>query len=116
MSGAREPLTSLEGEGEDRQLARGRHPTSGRHPDLARMTARLAQRLVSEGHPWPEFAVAVLSERGRRGLDREAFAHLVGVSEEMLAGIEDGVVGNGVGGAAACSEPVGWSRDGIPLP
>ena len=100
MSGAREPLTSLEGEGEDRQLARGRHPTSGRHPDLARMTARLAERLVSEGHPWPDFAATVIAERGRAGLDRRSFAGTLGVSEEMLAGVEDGVLGPGAGRAA----------------
>lgn len=97
MSEARDPLTSLAGEGEDRQLARARHPTGRRRPGPAGMTARLAGRLVSEGHPWPDFAADVIAERGRAGLDRKAFAHLVGVSEEMLAGIEDGVLGTGAG-------------------
>lgn len=96
-----ESLTSLEGEGGDRRLARARHPTSRRHPDLVRMAARLADRLASEGHPWPDFAAAVLSERGCAGLDRAAFARLVGVSEETLARVEDGVLGTGVGRAAA---------------
>lgn len=94
MSDAREPLTSLEGLGGDRQLARTRHPTSRRRPDLARMTARLVARLASEGHPWPDFAAAVIAERGRSGLDRQAFAGLLGVSEETLAGVEEGALGD----------------------
>jgi butyrate kinase len=101
MSEAREPLTSLVGQGGDRRLARSRHPTSRRHPDLARMTARLAERLVAEGHPWPDFAATVIAERGRAGLDRPSFAGTLGVSEEMLAGVEEGVLGAGVGRAAA---------------
>ena len=80
------------------------------------MAARLADRLSSEGHPWPEFAAAVLSERGRAGLDRAAFAHLMGVSEEMLAGVEDGVLGTGAGGAVAESAALGWRRDGVSRP
>lgn len=93
MSEGRETLAALEGEGADRQLARARHPTSRRHPDLARMTARMADRLASEGHPWPDFAATVMAERGRAGMDREAFAATLGVSEEVLAGVEDGVLG-----------------------
>lgn len=93
MSDARERLTSVEGEGEDRSRARARHPTSRRRPDLARMTARLVDRLASEGHPWPDFAAAVIAERGRAGLDRETFAGTLGVSAEGLAGVEDGVLG-----------------------
>lgn len=54
------------------------------------MTARLADRLASEGHPWPDVAAAALAERGRAGLDREAFAEVLGVSEEALAGVEEG--------------------------
>ena len=93
MSEEHQPLTSLEGEGGDRVLARARHPTGRRQPDLARMTARLTDRLSSEGHPWPDFAAAVVAERGRAGVDRQAFARLLGVSEEVLAGVEDGVLG-----------------------
>lgn len=93
MSEERRPLTSLEGEGSDRVLARARHPSRRRCPDLARMTARLADRLSSEGHPWADFAAAVIAERGRAGVDRQAFARLHGVSKEMLAGVEDGVLG-----------------------
>ena len=61
------------------------------------MTARLADRLASEGHPWPDFAAAVIAERGRRGLDRKAFAEAMAVSEEMLAGVEDGLVDHDIG-------------------
>ena len=93
MSEERQPLTSLEGEGSDRVLARARHPTGRGYPDLARMTARLADRLSSEGHPWPDFAAAVIAERGRAGVGRQAFAGMLGVSEEMLAGVEDGALG-----------------------
>lgn len=80
---------------------RARHPTGRRHPDLARTAARLAERLVSEGHPWPDFAATVFAERGRAGLDRRSFAATLGVSEEMPAGVEDGVLGAGAGRAAA---------------
>lgn len=100
MRRARQPLTSLEGEGGDRRLARSRHPTSRHRPDLARMAARLADRLARDGHPWPDFAAAVIGERGRAGLDRAAFAGRIGVSEEMLAGVEDGVLGDGLSPAA----------------
>lgn len=93
MSDEHVGLWSLDGEGGDRQLARARHPTGRRHPDLARMTARLVDRLVSEGHRWPDLAAAVIAERGRAGLDRKAFAGRLGVSEERLAGVEDGVLG-----------------------
>jgi DNA-binding transcriptional regulator YiaG len=58
------------------------------------MTARMALRLASAGHPWPEFAAAVLAERGKAGLDREAFAAALGVSVATLAGVEDGVLGD----------------------
>jgi hypothetical protein len=62
------------------------------------MTARLTERLASEGHPWPDFAAAaVLAERGRRGLGRKAFAEALAVSEEMLAGVEDGLVDHDIG-------------------
>lgn len=98
MSDGREPLTSLDEEGVDRQLARARHPSRRHLPDLARMAARLADRLATEGHPWPFLASAVLAERGRAGLDRKAFADLMGVREELLAGVEDGVLN---GSAAA---------------
>ena len=94
MSYQQEPLTSLEGGGGDRLLARARHPTSRPQPDLARMTVRLADRLASDGHPWPDFAAAVIAERGRRGLAREAFAGMFGISAEMLAGVEDGSLGH----------------------
>lgn len=117
MSEGWEPLTSLEGQGGDRRLARARHPTSRRHPDLARMAARLAGRLAEEGHPWPDFAAAVIAERGSAGLDREAFAGMLGVSEEMLAGVEDGVLGCEL--LAQRQDQRGHSlegRHGIPLP
>ena len=93
MSAPQDRLTSVDGDGEDRRQARARHPTSRRRPDLARMAARMAERLAAEGHPWPDFAAAVIAERGRAGVDRGTFARRLGVSEEMLAGIEDGVLG-----------------------
>lgn len=83
------------------QSARARHPTRPRLPDLGRMTARLADRLASEGHPWADFAAAVIAERGRAGLDREAFARTLGVSEETLARVEDGAFGDGAQRTAA---------------
>lgn len=76
----------------DEEGARARHPTGSRHPDLSKMTVRMADRLASEGHPWPDFAAAVLAERGRAGLNREAFARTLGVSEETLVGVEDGAL------------------------
>ena len=93
MSAPGDPLTSIAGEGGDRLLARARHPTSRPRQDLARITNRLADRLASEGHPWPDLAAAVIAERGRVGLDRETFAGMFGVSGEMLAGVEDGLLG-----------------------
>lgn len=63
------------------------------------MTARLADRLASEGHPWADFAAAVLTERGRAGVDRVAYAGILGVSEETLAGVEDGVLGEALSGS-----------------
>lgn len=101
MSEEREPLTSLEGGGTDRLLARARHPTRRRPPDFARMTSRLAERLASEEHPWPDFAAAVIAERGRAGLPRAVFAATIGVSEETLAGVEDGGLGDGLSAGAA---------------
>ncbi|MDP9401795.1 MAG: hypothetical protein M3P85_00350 [Actinomycetota bacterium] len=76
-----------------RRGARARHPTGRARSDLGRMTERLADRLASVGHPWPDFAAAVIAERGRRGLDRRTFAEAFGVDEEVLAGVEDGVLG-----------------------
>lgn len=75
------------------EAARARHPTRPRRPDLARMRDRFADRLASEGHPWPDLSAAVLAERGRAGLDRETFARTLGVTEETLAGVEDGTRG-----------------------
>ena len=92
MSEQRERLTSLDGEGEDRRRARARHPTSRRQPDLARMAVRLAARMASEDHPWPDFATAVIAERGQAGVDRATFASRLGVSEDLLASVEDGVL------------------------
>lgn len=83
------------------EAARARHPTRPRHPDLARMTGRLADRLASEGHPWPDLAAAVMAERGRAGLNRESFAEVLGVSEDTLAGVEDGSFGIAPGGLTA---------------
>lgn len=57
------------------------------------MAARMAERLAAEGHPWPDFAAAVIAERGQAGVDRGTFALGLGVSEETLAGVEDGVLG-----------------------
>lgn len=92
MTDPRDRFTSLEGDGEDRRTARARHPSSRRRPDLTRMVARLGERMASEGHPWPDLAAAVLAERGQAGADRSAFARRLGVSEEQLAGIEDGTL------------------------
>lgn len=78
---------------EGEEAARARHPTRTRHPDLARMTERFAERLATEGHPWPDLSAAVLAERGRAGLDRDAFARMLGVSEEELVRLEDGTSG-----------------------
>lgn len=54
------------------------------------MRERFADRLAAEGQPWPDLSAAVLSERGRSGLDRQSFARTLGVTEEMLARVEDG--------------------------
>jgi len=62
----------------------------------------VAEHLDSEGHPWPDFAAAVLAERGRRGLDRNAFAEALAVSAEMLAGVEDGLVDHDIGVTTGC--------------
>ena len=90
MKARRVPLSSLPGGGEDRLLARARHPTSRGRPDPARMTARLADRLAAQGHPWPDFAAALIAERARSGLDRSSFASTLGVGVDLVAGIETG--------------------------
>ena len=87
-------LRSLDGQGEDRQRARARHPSAGARPDPARLTALLARRLAAEGHPWPDLAAAVMANRGLAGMDRAAFACRLGVGEDTLAGVESGVFGH----------------------
>lgn len=57
---------------------------------VARMAARMAERLASEGHPWPDQAAALLAERGRRGLDRAAYAAAAGVPLHEVVAIEEG--------------------------
>jgi hypothetical protein len=76
----------------DRTAAKRRHPATGWQPDLGRMAERMAGRLRGEGHPWPEYAAALLAERGRLGLDRAAFAARLGMDHEMLVALEDGGV------------------------
>lgn len=93
MTGEPTNLRSVDGQGEDRQLARPRHPSAGGGYAPARLTARLAQVLAAEGHPWPELAAAVMAQRGGTGLDRASFAGRVGMREDTLAGIEDGRFG-----------------------
>jgi hypothetical protein len=74
----------------DRKAAKRRHPATGWQPDLGRMAERMAGRLRCEGHPWPEYAAALLAERGRLGLDRAAFAARIGVDHALLVALEDG--------------------------
>jgi hypothetical protein len=54
------------------------------------MARRVADRLRSEGHPWPDEAAALLAERGRLGLDRKSFARHFGIDPIRLAAVEDG--------------------------
>ena len=85
------PRAVVEGGGEDEQACRSRHPSSAAwRPDLGRMTRRMAAMLRDEGHPWPDAAAALLAERGRLGLDREAFAARIGVPVTLVVVIEDG--------------------------
>ncbi len=67
-----------------------RHPSSRWRPDLARMQARVAERLAGEGHPWPELAAAVLAHRGHLGLDRAGFAEAMSAPIGLVEAIEEG--------------------------
>jgi len=59
-------------------------------PDLGRFERRLSERLAEEGHPMPAVAAAVLVDRGRRGMDRAAYAEVCCVDEAAVAAVEDG--------------------------
>jgi DNA-binding transcriptional regulator YiaG len=56
------------------------------------MARAVAERLRTEGHPFPEFAASVLAERGRLGMDRGAFAAHLDLDETTIAAAEDGAL------------------------
>lgn len=63
---------------------------AGWRPDIEALTDRMESMLRADGHPWPELAAVVLRDRGCLGLDRTAYAALVGLDEDRLAALEDG--------------------------
>lgn len=73
-----------------RMSARSRHPSSTWSANHDRLRQRLAEQLGVEGHPEPLLAAALLSLRGRLGLDRQAFCKLTGVDPTLVAAVEDG--------------------------
>lgn len=73
-----------------RMRARSRHPSSIWTANPDRLRHRLAEQLGVEGHPEPLLAAALLSLRGRLGLDRQGFCSLTGVDPTLVAAVEDG--------------------------
>ena len=74
-----------------RAAALRRHPAARASArGRARLIAAVRARMELNGALHPEVAAAVLAERGRRGLDREAFAEAEGTTVERLQRIEAG--------------------------
>ena len=73
-----------------RSAGRSRHPSSIWRPDHDRLRQRLAADLDAEGHPEPGLAAALLSIRGRLGLDRATFCQLTGADPLLVAAVEEG--------------------------
>jgi DNA-binding transcriptional regulator YiaG len=72
--------------------ARARHPSGVPRLGLSAMAERIGQQLAREGHPFPEFAAALLALRGERALDQAEFAAVLGVRASLLRALEGGVL------------------------
>jgi hypothetical protein len=59
-------------------------------PDLARITARVAQRMREEGHPYAEVAARLLAARARAGLSADELGVFACVADEGVLAAEDG--------------------------
>lgn len=79
----------------------------GWRPDIELLTERLARRLRSRGHPWPEMAATALRDRAETGLDRAVYAALLGVDEQAVTALEEG---GSAPSPEALSLPLDWSR------
>lgn len=74
----------------DERASRQRHPSTRSGATSQQLEDRLCDALELGGMPHPEVAAALLSGRGRSGLDPAAFARRCGVSIEMLTEAEAG--------------------------
>lgn len=72
------------------RAARTCHPSRHWRPDRARMRARMAEVLGAQGTPRPELVAAVLSLRGRLGLDQRDLARHLGVAVDVISALEQG--------------------------
>jgi hypothetical protein len=73
------------------EAARRRHPSARPwQPDHLRLARRFAQVLAASGARCPDVAAAALALRSRSGLDRTAFARVLGVNDGDLHRVEAG--------------------------
>jgi len=79
----------------DRQArvsARGRHPSAGWRPDLARFTRHMTEVFAREGRSNPLVAAAVTSARGATGETLGECSARTGIAPAWLARLESGEV------------------------
>lgn len=81
---------TLTSRSEAEAASRRRHPSMRSGATVDQLEDRLADTLELTGVPHPDVAVALLSRRGRRGLDPETFAQRTGVSIHVLTAAEEG--------------------------
>ena len=84
-------MTFIGGTLPERRDGATRHPAGGRwRPDLARMRARMVERLDQECVPCPEVGAAALAVRGLAGVDQRSFAAQLRLDRPALAIVEQG--------------------------